>query len=146
MLLCEVLNVDFSTRGYDEPFTDEELAAVSWQSLRDNVISRSGKRNPSVRDFVEVSGRGTVREGHSFVGTPTQIVDEMEAWFGSACDGFVLAASYVPGTYEDFVALVVPELQRRGLHRREYTGSTLREHLGLARPAVGAWRERVAKA
>ncbi len=136
-LLCEVLNVDFSTREYDAPFSDEELAGVSWQSLRDRVIAKTGKKNPSVRDFVEASGRGTMREGPVFTGTPTQVADEMEAWFGSACDGFVLAAAYTPGTYEDFVRLVVPELQRRGLHRREYPGTTLRDTLGLARPSVG---------
>ena len=145
VLLCEVLNMDFAGRPYDEPFSDEELANVSWQSFRDNVIKRSGKKNPSARDFVEVSGRGTAREGFSFVGTPAQIADEMEAWSGTACDGFVVAASYIPGTYEDFVRLVVPELQRRGLHRKSYTGSTLRENLGLKRPGVGDWKARVSQ-
>ena len=58
---------------------------MSWQSFRDTIIKRSGKKNPSARDFVEVSGRGTVKEGFSFVGTPQQIADEMEAWFGTAC-------------------------------------------------------------
>ena len=145
VLLCEVLNVDFSTRPYDEPFSDEELEGVSWQSLRDTIIKRSGKKNPSVRDFVEYSGRGTIKEGHGFVGTPKQIVDEMETWLGTACDGFVIAASSVPGSYEDFCRMVVPELQRRGLHRKQYTGSTLREHLGLSRPVVGAWRSRIGK-
>ena len=51
-LLCEVLNVDFASRDYDAPFSDEELAGVSWHGLRDGVIARSGKKNPSVRDFV----------------------------------------------------------------------------------------------
>jgi hypothetical protein len=46
----------------------------------------------------------------------------------------------VPGAYEDFVRHVVPELQRRGLFRNEFAGTTLRENLGLARPAIGAWR------
>jgi len=133
-LLCEALNVDFSTRGLDEPFTDEELASVSWHSLRDRVVARSGKKNPSVRDFVEVSGRGTLREGINFVGTPTQVADQMEHWFAGACDGFVVSAPYVPGSYEDFVRLVVPELQRRGLFRKEYDAPTLRGNLGLPRP------------
>ena len=136
-LLCEVLNVDFATRDYEAPFSDEELAGVSWQSLRDRVIAKSGKRNPSVRDFVEASGRGTLREAPMFVGTPTQVADEMQSWFEDACDGFVLAAGCTPGSYEDFVRLVVPELQRRGLHRRDYAGSTLRETLGLSRPMAG---------
>ncbi len=66
----------------------------------------------------------------------------MEAWFAApACDGFVIAASHVPGAYEDFVRLVVPELQRRGLHQSDYTGTTLRESLGMKRPAIGALRD-----
>lgn len=141
-LLCEVLNVDFSTRPYDEPFTDAELANVSWHSLRDRVVQMSGKKNPSVREFVEVSGRGSIKEGPCFVGTAKQVADEMEAWFDGACDGFVIQALSVPGTYEDVVRMVVPELQRRGLFRKDYDGNTLRETLGLARPAVGAWRRR----
>ncbi|MDO8771463.1 MAG: LLM class flavin-dependent oxidoreductase [Burkholderiaceae bacterium] len=140
-LLCEVLNVDFSKRPIDLPFTDEELAAVSWQSLRDRVVSISGKKNPSVRDFVDASGRGTLREGPCFVGTPVQVADQMEEWFGSACDGFVLSATTVPGTYEDIVRLVVPELQRRGLFRKEYEHETLRGNLGLVRPNARAWRK-----
>lgn len=139
-LLCEVLNVDFAKRPYELPFSDEELAATSWHGLRDRVIAASGKKNPSVKDFVEFSGRGTVKEGPNFVGTPVQIADQMEAWFGAACDGFVIQALYTPGGYEDFVRLVVPELQRRGLFRKEYTGNTLREHLGLARPQPQAWQ------
>lgn len=141
-LLCEVLNVDFSTRPYEEPFSDEELASVSWHSLRDRVIQASGKRNPSVRDFVEFSGRGTIKEGPCFVGTPSQVADEMEEWFGNACDGFVIQALTMPGTYEDFVRLVVPELQRRGLYRHAYPGNTLRESLGVERPATNAWKSR----
>ncbi|MBV6303328.1 LLM class flavin-dependent oxidoreductase [Candidimonas humi] len=139
-LLCEVLNVDFSARPYDLPFTDEELAAVSWQSLRDKVIAKTGKKNPSVRDFVEGSGRGTLKEGPTFVGTASQVADEMQEWFEHACDGFVVSATRVPGSYEDFARLVVPELQRRGLFRREYPGNTLRDTLGVSRPAVHAWR------
>ncbi len=136
-LLCEVLNVDFAARDYDAPFSDEELANISWQGYRDRVIEKSGKKNPSVRDFVEVSGRGTLREAPVFTGSPKQVVDQLESWFESACDGFVIAAGYTPGSYEDFVRLVVPELQRRGLHRRDYAGTTLRENLGFARPLSG---------
>ncbi len=61
----------------------------------------------------------------------------MEEWFdGGACDGFVIAATHVPGAYEDVVRLVVPELQRRGVFRDRYTGSTLRDHLGIERPTT----------
>ncbi len=136
VLLSEALNYDFAAKPYDEPFSDAELDALSWQSFRDRIVSQTGKRNPTVRDFVEVSGRGTIREHHTFAGTPAMIADEMEEWFRDACDGFVLAATHMPGSYEDFVRLVVPELQRRGLFQREYAGATLRENLGLARPTA----------
>jgi FMN-dependent oxidoreductase (nitrilotriacetate monooxygenase family) len=139
-MMGETLNIDFSGRPYEQPFTDAELAAMSWQSLRDKVVQVSGKKNPSVRDFVEASGRGTLNDGPCFVGTPAQVADEMQEWFETACDGFVLSATTVPGTYEDIVRLVIPELQRRGLFRKDYAGSTLRENVGIRRPYAGDWR------
>ena len=70
-LLCEVLNVDFSKKPLDEPFSDEELTAITgWRGFCDRVIMLSGKQNPSVRDFVHFSGRGTITEFPIFVGTP----------------------------------------------------------------------------
>jgi FMN-dependent oxidoreductase (nitrilotriacetate monooxygenase family) len=142
VLLSEVLNFDFSTRGMDEPFTDADLASISGlQAVRDRVVRLSGTPNPTPRDFVQYSGRGTIREFPRFVGTATDVADGLEEWFTTrACDGFVLAATHVPGTYEEFVRLVVPELQRRGLFRREYAGATLRDHLGLPRAGRGDWR------
>lgn len=139
-LLAEVLNFDLAKKGLDEPFTDEELASMSGgHSARDLVIRVSGKKNPTVRDFMTVTRRGRARD--PFVGGPKEIADRMEEWFTErACDGFVISATHVPGTYEDFVKFVVPELQRRGLFRKDYTGRTLRDHLGLPRPEIGAWR------
>lgn len=141
-LLSEVLNYDFAARPVDAPFSDEELASLSGlQALRDRVVRLSGTRNPSTRDFIEHSRRGTLRELPVFVGAPDAVADRLEEWFrGGACDGFVIAATHVPGAYEDFVRLVVPELQRRGVFRTEYIGATLRENLGLPRAARGDWR------
>jgi alkanesulfonate monooxygenase SsuD/methylene tetrahydromethanopterin reductase-like flavin-dependent oxidoreductase (luciferase family) len=69
------------------------------------------------------------------IGTPITIADQMEEWLVSeACDGFNVMFPYLPGGLDDFVDRVVPELQRRGLFRREYEGTTLRENLGLPRP------------
>ncbi|MFB7087868.1 LLM class flavin-dependent oxidoreductase [Streptomyces sp. NPDC056296] len=130
-LLCEGLNVDFSDRDLDEPFSDEDLARMSWQGLRDGVLKASGKSHPTVRDFVHYSRRGTLDEAGMFIGTPEQVADQMEDWFGTCCDGFVLAAGSLPGSYEDFARLVVPELQRRGLARTDYADTTLRGNLGL---------------
>ncbi|WP_060481869.1 LLM class flavin-dependent oxidoreductase [Pseudomonas sp. NBRC 111119] len=76
------------------------------------------------------------RGHHSVVGTPSQIADELQAWFeGGAADGFNVLVPHLPLGLEDFALHVVPELQRRGLFRRHYEGKTLREHLGLQRPA-----------
>jgi hypothetical protein len=69
-----------------------------------------------------------------------------ELFVSRGCDGFVVAATHVPGAYADFVRHVVPELQRRGLYHRDYAGKTLRENLGLPRPAVGSWKLPPAKA
>jgi len=139
-LLSEALNFDFARKRMDEPFTDEELNAMSGiQGIRDGVLRTSGKKNPTVRDFIHFSGRGRVH--NPIVGGPKEVADQFEQWFAApACDGFVLSATHVPGAYEDFVQFVVPELQRRGLFRKEFAGTTLRENLGLAVPPVGAWR------
>ncbi|MFM7420388.1 MAG: LLM class flavin-dependent oxidoreductase, partial [Alphaproteobacteria bacterium] len=141
-LLSEALNYDFASKGLDDAFTDDELAGIKGlQALRDRVVAASGKRNPTLRDFVEITGRGTIREFPVFCGTPKRVADEMQAWVeGGACDGFVLAATHMPGTYEEFVRLVVPELQRRGVFRKEFTGTTLRENLGLPRAAPFDWQ------
>jgi FMN-dependent oxidoreductase (nitrilotriacetate monooxygenase family) len=139
-LLAEGLNFDFAAKPLDEPLTDEELASMSGIiGIRDGVIRKSGIRNPSARDFVVHSGRGQV-EG-AVVGGPKEIADYMEEMFVSrGCDGFVVAATYVPGAYGDFVKHVVPELQRRGLYHKDYAGVTLRENLGLPVPPVGSWK------
>jgi alkanesulfonate monooxygenase SsuD/methylene tetrahydromethanopterin reductase-like flavin-dependent oxidoreductase (luciferase family) len=141
-LLSEALNFDFAKKAMDEPFTDEELQQMSGlQGIRDRVLSACAKKNPTVRDFIEISGRGRVH--NPIVGGPKEVADQLEQWFAApACDGFVLSATHVPGAYEDFVRFVVPELQRRGLFREDFGGTTLRENLGLPRPKIGAWRGR----
>jgi FMN-dependent oxidoreductase (nitrilotriacetate monooxygenase family) len=137
-LLSEALNFDFATKGMDEPFSADELAKMSGlQGIRDRVLAI--KKDPTVRDFIAISGRGRVH--NPIVGGPKEVADRLEQWFATpACDGFVLSATHVPGAYEDFVRFVVPELQRRGLFRNDFAGTTLRENLGLPVPAVGAWR------
>ncbi|MBM7456023.1 FMN-dependent oxidoreductase (nitrilotriacetate monooxygenase family) [Oceanisphaera litoralis] len=88
---------------------------------------------PTVRQLL---GRLAAGGGHcTMVGTPESIADRMELWFrNEGADGFNLMPPSLPAGIEDFVDQVVPELQRRGLFRTEYQGSTLRDHLGLARP------------
>src|ERR1700726_2060982 len=139
-LLAEGLNFDFAAKGIDEPLTSEELQGMQGMlGIRDGVLRTSGKTNPSTRDFVTFSGRGQTAD--AIVGGPKEIADRLEEMFaGRGCDGFVIAATYVPGSYADFVRYVVPELQRRGLFHKDYAGKTLRENLGLPRPAAGAWK------
>jgi FMN-dependent oxidoreductase (nitrilotriacetate monooxygenase family) len=139
-LLSEALNFDFAKKGMDEPFTAQELEQMSGlQGIRDRVLQASATKNPTVRDFIRISGRGRVH--NPIIGGPLEVADALEQWFAApACDGFVLSATHVPGAYEDFVCFVVPELQRRGLFRKDFAGRTLRENLGLPVPALGAWR------
>ena len=74
--------------------------------------------------------------GAVVVGDPNEVADHIELWFDErAADGFNIFPPYVPESVEAFTSLVVPELQRRGLYRTEYSGSTFRDHLGLAKPA-----------
>ena len=139
-LLAEALNFDFAAKDMDEPLTTEELQGMQGMlGMRDGVLKLSGKPNPSARDFVKFSGRGQTQD--AIVGGPKEIADRLEEMFVErGCDGFVIAATYVPGSYADFVKHVVPELQRRGLFHKDYAGKTLRENLGLPRPAAGAWK------
>jgi alkanesulfonate monooxygenase SsuD/methylene tetrahydromethanopterin reductase-like flavin-dependent oxidoreductase (luciferase family) len=75
------------------------------------------------------------RSKATFCGTAAQVVDHMESWIDAgACDGFMISFPALPSTLQDFVDKVVPELQRRELFRADYTGRTLRDHLGLRRP------------
>ena len=75
------------------------------------------------------------RSKATFCGTPAQVADHMEAWIeAGACDGFMISLPALPSTCRDFVDRVVPELQRRGVFRKDYAGRTLRDHLGLRRP------------
>jgi len=145
-LLAEALNFDFATKGLDEELSDEELASFSGiQTIRDRVLGASAKKNPTVREFMQISHRG--RPDDAIVGGPREVADRLEELFTErVCDGFVVAATYVPGGYADFVEFVVPELQRRGLYHTDYEGATLRENLGLPRPTVGAWRSAKAQA
>ena len=141
MLLSEATNFDFGAKPLDEPFTDAELARFTGtQSGRDRVVAALGDRKPTPRDFITITRRGKLPP--PWVGDAKDVADRFEEWFAApACDGFVVGAAYVPGSYADFVGLVIPELQRRRLFPREYRGATLRENLSLGRPSV-AWSAR----
>src|SRR5260370_13933190 len=123
-LLSKGVNFDFGSKGMDEPLTTEELNSMQGiLGIRDGVMRKSGIKNPTARDFIVYSGRGQV-EGAT-VGGPKEVADHMEEMFVKrGCDGFVVAATYVPGAYADFVRHVVPEFQRRGLYPQHYDRQT----------------------
>ncbi|SDC74384.1 LLM class flavin-dependent oxidoreductase [Belnapia rosea] len=102
------------------------------KSGRERTIALAEREGLTVRQLAQrLGGYG----GLAMVGTPSMIADEMEAWLeGRASDGFNVMFPWLPGGLDEFVDQVVPELQRRGLFRREYEGRTLRENLGLPRP------------
>jgi alkanesulfonate monooxygenase len=102
------------------------------KSGRQRAIARARRDNLTVRQLAQaLGGYG----GLSFTGSPATIADAMQSWLeAGACDGFNVMFPIIPGGVEDFVEMVVPELQRRGIFRRDYAGTTLREHLGLERP------------
>ncbi|SDB52944.1 LLM class flavin-dependent oxidoreductase [Belnapia rosea] len=102
------------------------------KSGRERAIALAEREGLTVRQLAQrLGGYG----GLAMVGTPSMIADEMEAWLeGRASDGFNVMFPWLPGGLDEFVDQVVPELQRRGLFRREYEGRTLRENLGLPRP------------
>lgn len=97
------------------------------------ILEIARKNNFTIRQLYQwvASARGH----WTIIGTPEQVVDELQAWFeNEAADGFNILPPTTPASLDDFVDLVVPELQRRGLFRTEYEGKTLRENLGLKRP------------
>ena len=91
------------------------------------------KENLTIR---QVYQRLAGARGHLFVvGTPSSIADQLQEWLEKeAADGFNIMPPLLPTSLEDFVDLVIPELQKRGIFRTEYEGKTLRENLGLERP------------
>jgi N-acetyl-S-(2-succino)cysteine monooxygenase len=111
---------------------DATLNKASSAAFR-NVLRWAREEKLTIRQLYQrfAGARGQ----RTLVGSPAQIVDDMESWFlNHGCDGFLVQPSNLPGGLDDFVALVIPELQGRGLFRTEYEGPTLRDQLGLPRP------------
>lgn len=129
--LSLLLKTDLIDVPLDGPMPDIKLPAnASWQFY--NWIDLARRENLTVR---QLALRAAIGRVNMVKGSPQQIADYMEHWFNQeACDGFNIMPPYLPGAFNDFVDLVIPELQRRGLFRTEYEGRTLRENLGLRRP------------
>lgn len=132
--LSKLVSEDLSVYGVDDPFPALDDKALGMSSQRKLISETAVREGLTIRQTYERFGP-SVGQG-VFKGSYRDVADEMEAWFrGGAADGFVLGTAVNPLTLYQVRDGLVPELQRRGLFRTEYTGSTLREHLGLSVPA-----------
>ena len=124
---------DMSQYPLDGPVPELPAEAANIQGYSRMILTKAYRENSTLRDLYNLFA---VSRGYLIVcGSPEQVADTMEEWFTApACDGFNLTPAHFPESLEDFVDLVVPELQRRGLFRIEYAGKTLREHFGLPVP------------
>ncbi|KAB8314511.1 LLM class flavin-dependent oxidoreductase [Tolypothrix campylonemoides VB511288] len=130
--LNSALSYDVSGFDPDGPLPKIPQTNAS-KSARERVIALAQRENLTIRQLAQRVGS---YGGLAFVGTPQTIASEMEQWLTEeGSDGFNVMFPFVPEGLNDFVDKVVPELQRRGIFRKEYEGKTLRENLGLARPA-----------
>jgi FMN-dependent oxidoreductase (nitrilotriacetate monooxygenase family) len=103
------------------------------RTARQRIVEWAQRDGLTIRQLAQRVGGYS---GLEMVGTAVMIADQMEAWLEEeGSDGFNVMFSHLPAGLDDFVDKVVPELQKRGIFRREYEGVTLRENLGLPRPA-----------
>ncbi len=132
LLARQLGGVDLSRFPLDSPLPTLPETNAS-KSRRRLLIDLANAEGLTIR---ELALRVAAGRGHrELIGTPAQVADELEEWIAAGgADGFNVMAAYLPGALEDFVELVIPELQARGSFRKDYTGSMLRDHLGLARP------------
>ena len=133
-LVSQRVGYDISAYPLDGPIPDFPEQTDRGQAFSRALLDLARREKMTLRDLYNITAAA---RGHWVVcGTPKRIADTMEEWFtAERADGFVVMPAYFPGAFDDFVDKVVPELQRRGLYRTEYSGPTLRDHLGLERPS-----------
>ncbi|MFX3635770.1 MAG: LLM class flavin-dependent oxidoreductase [Candidatus Pristimantibacillus sp.] len=142
-MLSGMLNFDLSNypvEGQLPEIPDPVEASNGMKSRVQLIMDMAKEDNLSI---LEIGRRLLGARGHmQFVGTYEGLADLMQLWFEEyGCDGFNIMPPVLPGDLTEFVDHVVPILQERGLFRTEYTGSTLREHLGLDRPGIGHFQQ-----
>jgi FMN-dependent oxidoreductase (nitrilotriacetate monooxygenase family) len=133
--LAGTLRIDPARLDLDKPLPDPlPLPPDANHTMFLGTLALARRDKLTVRQLLRALGGGV---GHRIVvGTPEAIADDIEAWLrAGAADGFNLMPDVLPDGLETFVDAVVPILQRRGVFRHDYAGATLRDHLGLARPA-----------
>ncbi len=123
--------IDLSQYADDELLPDLPVSNAN-RSAQERLFKMSREQNMTIRDlYLSVASKGAP----AFIGTADQVADEMQRWFeAGAADGFIFLMDYFPNSLADFNTMVIPELQKRGLFRTAYEGTTLRENLGLGLP------------
>ncbi|QLE39340.1 LLM class flavin-dependent oxidoreductase [Nostoc sp. C052] len=125
------LGYDVSSFDPDGPLPEIPQTNAG-QSSRERVVAVAQREKLTIRQLAQRVGS---YGGLAFVGTPQTIADDMEQWLTEeGSDGFNIMFPYLPEGLNDFIDKVIPELQQRGIFRKEYEGNTLRENLGLTRP------------
>src|SRR5690606_2133884 len=128
--LADYLGVDLSQHDLDGPLPKDIPPTNGNRSRQQLIIELAERENLTIRElYLRIAGS----RGHRIIfGSPSEIADQLIEWVDQeAADGFNLMPPYFPGGFTDFIDLVIPELQKRGVFRTEYEGKTLRENLGL---------------
>jgi FMN-dependent oxidoreductase (nitrilotriacetate monooxygenase family) len=130
--LSIMLGTDASGFDPDGPLPDDLPETNASKTAREGAVKLAKDEGLTVKQLAQRFGGYS---GLSFVGTPESIADEMGRWLAEdGSDGFTVTFPFLPQGLDDVVERLVPELQRRGIFRQDYEGTTLREHLGLPRP------------
>jgi N-acetyl-S-(2-succino)cysteine monooxygenase len=131
-LLSNRLGYDLSGHDVDKPLPEIPRDALS-SSRVELFVDMAHREKLTIRTlYRRIAG---ARGHYQLIGTPVEIVDFMEQWVSErACDGFNIMPPVFPASLREFIDLVVPELQRRGLYRTRYAGTTMRANLGITRP------------
>ncbi|MEX1147035.1 MAG: LLM class flavin-dependent oxidoreductase [Sphingomonadales bacterium] len=132
-MLSKMLYHDLSACDPEGPLPEITGEVKGVTIFRDKIIRMARDRNLSIRETYQTI---LPARGHVLMkGSAAEVADQIQDWYESkACDGFNLVASHLPGGLEAIVDLLIPELQRRGLFRKDYEGVTLRDHLGVPLP------------
>ncbi|HET9538047.1 MAG TPA: NtaA/DmoA family FMN-dependent monooxygenase, partial [Mesorhizobium sp.] len=138
-LVSQRIGYDISGYPLDGPVPEFKEKTERGQSFSKALLELARREKMTLRDLYNITAAA---RGHWVIyGSPKRIADTLEDWFTTEiADGFVVMPAYFPGAFDDFVDKVVPELQRRGLYRKDYGGTTLRSHLGLKRPDAAVRR------
>jgi alkanesulfonate monooxygenase SsuD/methylene tetrahydromethanopterin reductase-like flavin-dependent oxidoreductase (luciferase family) len=132
--LSRTLGTDLTGVDVDGPLPEIDVAKLS-QSRAVGMVETARRDHLTVRQVYE---KLLVSKGHrQLIGSASDVADSLQEWFeAEGADGFNVMPAVTAGGLSDFVDLVVPELQRRGVFRKAYSGATLRDHLGLPKPQV----------